>query len=67
MKPWYASKTIMFNLLATIVAFVAASLPQLQSIMSPQVYVLFSLAVGVVNVALRFITTEAIGKEQPPG
>lgn len=63
MKPWYVSKTILFNLVATVVAFVATFLPQLQALMTPQTFVLFSLGVGIVNVVLRFITTQAIGKD----
>lgn len=63
MKPWYLSKTIIFNLVASVVAFLAASLPQLQGLMTPKLFVLFSLGVGIANVALRLITTQAIGKD----
>lgn len=60
MKPWYRSKTIIFNLLATVLAFVATALPQLETLMTPKVFIVFSVVVGIANVGLRFITTQPL-------
>lgn len=64
MKPWYTSKTIIFNLAASVIAFLAVSIEPLRPLMTPTVFTLFSLGVGIANVALRFITTQAIGKTE---
>ena len=60
MKPWYKSKTILFNLLATVVAFLATAIEPLRPMMTPENFTYFSLAVGVINVALRTITSQSL-------
>lgn len=60
MKPWYKSKTIMLNLVATIAAGIVAALPQLQGLMTPQNFAIASTVLGVANIGLRFITTQPL-------
>lgn len=66
MKPWWKSKTLWLNFVATTVAGLTAFVPQLQSLMTPQNFALFSLGVGMVNVMLRFITSQALGASSGP-
>lgn len=66
MKPWWQSKTVWLNFVATIVAGLTAFVPQLQPLMTTQNFALFSLGVGLANVALRFITTQALGASSGP-
>ena len=61
MKPWYKSKTVWFNVLTVggaVAAGVVWLLPTLQ--LSTEDYQLALFIVGIVNVALRSITTDAI-------
>lgn len=58
MKPWYKSKTILFNLLATVAAFLTTAIEPLRPMMTPEVFAYFSLAVGVINVVLRYVTSQ---------
>ena len=63
MKPWYKSKTMLFNL--AVVGGAAATgvvgvLPTLQSILGPHTYAIVFFSVSVVNIILRSVTTSAI-------
>ncbi len=60
MKPWFKSKTILFNLATAGAVFLAGAVEQLRPLMTPEHFVLFSLGVGMVNVFLRTITSEGI-------
>jgi hypothetical protein len=60
MKPWYQSKTIIFNLAATVAAFAVTAIEPLRALMSPTAYLIASTAVGLANVALRFITSQPL-------
>lgn len=62
-KPWYKSKVVWFNLAAAaapVAAYLAANPAFLQAYMTPAHFVTYTGAVGVANVALRFITTVGI-------
>lgn len=62
-KPWYKSKTVWFNAL-TVGGAVATGavglLPTLQFLFTPQTYAIAFAVIGVVNIALRSITEDAI-------
>lgn len=60
MKPWYKSKTIIFNIAATVAAFLATSIEPLRPFTTPAVFTFFSLGVGIANVCLRFITSQPL-------
>jgi hypothetical protein len=60
MKPWYKSKTIIFNILSVAAASVASAVESLRAIMTPEHFALFGVVVGMINVALRVITTEGV-------
>lgn len=63
-KPWYKSKTVWFNLLTVggaVVTGVVGFLPTLQFLFTPQTYAVVFAAVGLVNIVLRSITSDAIG------
>jgi hypothetical protein len=63
MKPWYKSKTVIFNILATLVpiaGYVATSDAVLQQFLSPTKFAIYSTAIGMVNVVLRAITTQGV-------
>lgn len=62
-KPWYTSKTLWFNI-ATVGGAVAAGavgiLPIFEPVVTAQVYAVATMMIGLVNIALRSITTDAI-------
>lgn len=60
MKPWYKSKTIIFNILSVAVASVATGVESLRTLMTPEHFALFGVVIGMVNVGLRVITTEGV-------
>ena len=63
MKPWYKSKTVWFNILATlvpVVGYAATSDSVLQQFMSPTKFAIYSTAIGMVNVVLRAVTTQGV-------
>ena len=62
-KPWWKSKTIWFNALATIASGVdvlAQNLPVLQGVLPPGTGSALAVAVPVVNVVLRSVTSQGI-------
>lgn len=59
-KVWWKSKTIQLQALASVVAFLAVNLEPLKPYMTPEVFGIFVVAMGALNVVLRFITTQAI-------
>lgn len=60
MKPWYKSKTIIFNVLSVAVASLASGVESLRALMTPDHFALFGVGVGMVNVALRVVTAEGV-------
>ena len=62
-KQWYQSKTVWFNILtiggAVLDGFLGL-MPTVQPFVSPEVYPFVMLAVGLVNVLLRAVTTGPI-------
>jgi hypothetical protein len=62
-KPWYTSKTVWFNIL-TVGGAAAAGLvglvPTLQPFLTPESYAVTMVVIGLVNVVLRSITSDAI-------
>lgn len=64
-KPWWKSKTIWFNALATaagVAEVMAQNLPILQAVLPPGVGAGLAVGVPVANVILRTITTQAINR-----
>jgi len=60
MKPWYKSKTILFNaFMAALVALEAVS-GLLQPLLPVNVYTAIAVSLPVVNAILRVITTQGI-------
>jgi hypothetical protein len=59
-KPWYKSKTIMFNLIMSALVSAEQSFPLLQAFLGDSTYgiLLFTLTIG--NVVLRSITTSGV-------
>lgn len=60
MKKWYKSKTIIFNVLITVLLVAEQSFSLLQSVLGESVYgvVLFTLTIG--NVILRTVTNTSV-------
>lgn len=62
-KRWYRSKTEWFNILViggAMVDGLIGLMPMVQPVVSPEVYPFVMLAIGLVNVVLRAITTGPI-------
>lgn len=63
MKRARRSKTMWFALALVILGALMDNLSYLQSIIDPQYYGLLMIGIGIVVAILRFITTDAIGRE----
>jgi hypothetical protein len=61
-KKWWQSKTIWFNAIASSLIIVEQNLPVLQTILPPNISVVLLVAVPVVNMVLRSVTTQGISK-----
>lgn len=61
-KPWYYSKTIIFNIVAAMFIAAEASLGSLASVFSTEVYGFLALALAVINAALRVISSTKVTK-----
>lgn len=63
MKPWYQSRTVVFNVL-TIASMIAAGLggvlPALGPVLTVEQYQILLFSVGAANVVLRAVTTGPI-------
>jgi anti-sigma-K factor RskA len=64
MKPFWKSKTIIFNAIVAVVAGAVEFLPALQANVDPQVYAYLFFTVSVINVALRKVTTQGISLKE---
>lgn len=63
MKRARKSKTMWFALALVILGALMDNLSYLQSIIDPQYYGLIMIGIGIIVAILRFITTDAIGRE----
>jgi hypothetical protein len=62
-KVWYKSKTMWFNLAIVGGAAVDAAvglLPTVEPLLSQEIYAITFFVVGIVNVALRAVTSNAV-------
>lgn len=67
MKAWYKSKTLWINIGMAVLIFAEANLGAVKDAYGAAVYIWTGLFVTVANVAIRFVTTNAIGvRDQPP-
>ena len=55
-KPWWKSKTMLFNMAAAALIALEMNLPSLQGMIDPPTYAYMLMGVNVVNVVLRFVT-----------
>jgi len=66
-KPWYKSKTVWFNIVTILGATVdglVGMLYMVEPFIAPGVYPFIMLTVGLINVVLRAITTQALAAQQ---
>jgi|GEM_PF-1287406 len=59
-KAFWQSKTVWFNGLSALGLGLASSMPQLQSVMTPETYTWAGIAVTAANLLLRGLTTKGI-------
>lgn len=59
-KPWYLSRTIWANALTSGVAILGAIAGQEWIAAHPEAVAVLALATSVLNVVLRFVTTEGV-------
>jgi hypothetical protein len=59
-KPWWASRTIIFNAIAIAVATAVANIEALRALLPPAAFQWFAFVLPIVNVALRTITTQPV-------
>ena len=57
------SKTMWFALLLVVLGALMDNLSYLQNLIDPQYYGILVIAIGIIVAVLRFVTTDAIGKE----
>lgn len=62
MKKWYKSKTVILNLAVAVLTVLESSTGVLQPLLPTHWFAFVAIALPVANVALRFITTQPIGK-----
>ena len=60
MKSWYESKTIIANIITGVLTILAS--PDVLNVLPAHLLVYVPLAVNLMNIGLRFITSEPIGK-----
>jgi len=66
-KPWYESKTLWFNVFLVVGPTLDALVGMfymMEPFIAPGVYPFIVLAIGLVNVILRTITTQAITRKK---
>ena len=60
MKPWWRSKTIVFNLLSAMLISAETTFPTLKPFLGDVWYGVLFTIVCMINVVLRFITTQPV-------
>lgn len=55
-KPWWQSKTMIFNVLVAALIAVEMNVAAFKSVLEPQQYAFLAMGINIVNVALRSIT-----------
>lgn len=61
-KCWWKSKTIWFNAWASLFTVLEAQLGVLKAVIGPEAYPVFMVGILAVNMWLRTITTQPVGK-----
>jgi hypothetical protein len=56
-KPWWTSKTMVFNIVVAVLLAVELNFPSLQTHIAPELYAYLAMAINAANVALRAITS----------
>ena len=59
-KPWWTSKTMVFNIAIGVLLAVELNFPSLQTHIEPELYAYLAMGINVVNVALRAITSSPV-------
>lgn len=59
-KPWWRSKTMLFNIAVGVLLALELNLPNLQGFIDPEKYAYLLMVVNLVNVALRFISKSPV-------
>jgi hypothetical protein len=59
-KHWYESKTIWFNLIITAMTLATSATPNLEALMTPEVYGVLATGVAFINAILRLLTGKPI-------
>lgn len=59
-KPWYLSRTVLVNVLTALVAMLGALVGNEWVAAHPEWVSILALVVSLLNVALRFATTEGV-------
>ncbi|PIQ25400.1 hypothetical protein COW20_15170 [bacterium (Candidatus Blackallbacteria) CG13_big_fil_rev_8_21_14_2_50_49_14] len=60
-KPWYTSKTLIFNALAAGLTALEASTGMLKPLVGENFYLIMAGVLPVVNAVLRVVTTQPLG------
>lgn len=63
-KPFYQSKTVLFNVLTFVIALIALLLDQSWIQQNPQIVLYLGLAQSIVNVILRSLTRQPMRFKQ---
>lgn len=63
MKRARKSKTMWFALALVILGALMDNLSYIRNLIDPQYYGLVAIAIGIIVAILRFVTTDAIGRE----
>lgn len=61
-KAWYKSKTLWLNMGVAAVGLATSAQPQIEGMVSAEIFGLITAGIGFANAALRFATKKPIGK-----
>lgn len=61
-KPWYLSKTMLFNILVGALLALEMNFPSIQPFLDPQQYAYLAMGINIVNVVLRLFTVSPVTK-----
>ena len=65
MKPWHKSHMVWLNVCATVLGGLPALMPTLDEMVPRPVMAWAMVSIGIANLVLRALTTEAIGQGPP--
>lgn len=61
-KPWYTSKTVLFNAAIAAIGIATSATPYIEPYVSTEAFGLVTAGIGFANAILRFVTSKSLNK-----